>query len=128
MVVLENISTISALITTISTLIKQQRIAVTVHCHRSKQRWQSEGNETAACQKTPGTIISCRKQMKTLRAPLLSWIQSYVPCQVEESKSCNTIHHRLQTASVSEAYAELRLIDITGQTVVSTWPASPCLH
>ncbi len=52
-------------------------------------------------------------------------VQSEVSCQVEESKSCYPIHHRLHTASVTEADADLRLIDITGQIVVSARSGLP---
>lgn len=77
--------------------------------------------------KTQGTVMSSTKQMKTLRVPVLSLMlyRARVSCQVEKSKSCNPIHHRLQTASVTEADTDLRLIDITGQIVVSVWPGFP---
>ena len=71
--------------------------------------------------------MTSTKQMKMLKGTIAVFdaVQCWVSCQVEESKSCNPIHHRLQTASVTEADTDLRLIDITGQIGVS---ARPGLH
>lgn len=68
--------------------------------------------------------MSSTKPVKTLRAPVLSLMleRARCPARQRKSKSCNPIHHRLQKAGLTEADTDLRLIDITGQIVVSAWP------